>query len=207
VSSTVGSSNAISIANIQRVYGSALADGITGGGGSEVLLGNGGNDFIDGAGSDDYITGDAGADTLRGGLGNDTLDGGTGNDADWVDYSGAGGSMVVKLGGGALGGGFSGGQGGTYDGADVLLNFENIKGSSHNDTLIGDAGDNVIQGGAGQRLHRRRRWPGRRRLRLLEPGRDIQPGDRLLLGWQLYRHAAVGRRRQGRFGERYIDRQ
>jgi Ca2+-binding RTX toxin-like protein len=43
----------------------------------------------------------------------------------------------------------AGAQSGGDAAGDVLSNFENITGSSHNDVLTGDANDNTIDGGAG----------------------------------------------------------
>ena len=55
----------------ETVFGSGLAD---------IITGTDGNDTIDGDGGDDTLNGGAGNDTLIGGNGNDVLDGGVGND-------------------------------------------------------------------------------------------------------------------------------
>jgi Ca2+-binding RTX toxin-like protein len=54
-----------------RIFGSALANIINGGGGADVLSGFGGNDII---------TGGLGNDNMEGGTGNDRLEGGDGDD-------------------------------------------------------------------------------------------------------------------------------
>lgn len=84
-----------------------------------------------------------------GGAGNDLLiannvanrlDGGLGNDV--VSYQTATSGVTVSL--GAPSGGTSGGAAG-----DVLLSIEGVTGSAFNDILIGDGGNNVIDGGKG----------------------------------------------------------
>jgi Ca2+-binding RTX toxin-like protein/carbon monoxide dehydrogenase subunit G len=104
------------------------------------ITGGTGNDTITGMAGVDHLYGGAGNDTIVGGGGADILDGGTGTDT--VDYSASSGGVTVNLANvGAQGGGDAAG--------DVLSNFENITGSAFNDTLIGDAGANVLTGGAG----------------------------------------------------------
>ncbi|MBL8788190.1 MAG: hypothetical protein JNJ59_25070 [Deltaproteobacteria bacterium] len=84
--------------DIEVIWGTALADSLTGGAnndtidggpgndtinglaGNDTLYGNDGVDTIDGGAGDDTLYGDAGADVLTGGLGNDTFHGGTGDD-------------------------------------------------------------------------------------------------------------------------------
>jgi Ca2+-binding RTX toxin-like protein len=85
-----------------ELWGSPLADVITGGPGEERIVGFGGDDVVDGAGGDDEVYGDKacgrmfcaddtpadhdvvrggdGNDTVAGGFGPDELDGGAGND-------------------------------------------------------------------------------------------------------------------------------
>ena len=102
-------------------------------------LGIGDNTLTGGAGSD-TVTGGAGDDFVAGGLGNDSLDGQGGEDA--VDYSASATAVTVTLGGGTAGVG-------SGEGLDSLINFEDIAGSSHGDTLTGDAGDNWFYAGNG----------------------------------------------------------
>ena len=119
------------LTNIQNVIGSSYNDTLTGDAGNNLLTGGGGNDTLLGV---------AGDDTLQGGAGDDILDGGTGtNTADYSDATSDG--LAVNLGlGTSSGGGL---------GNDTLTNIQNVTGSAHNDTLIGDAGDNMLTGGAG----------------------------------------------------------
>src|SRR5262245_7297302 len=71
-------------------------------------------------------------DTMSGGAGADRMDGAGG--VDTASYANAPGSVVVNL---------ATGQGSLGDAAgDVLLNIENLTGSSYDDTLIGSTADN-----------------------------------------------------------------
>ncbi|MBC7954127.1 MAG: hypothetical protein H7Z12_20205 [Rhodospirillaceae bacterium] len=117
----------------------------TGGGGSDVLsgfeniIGSTYADTLTGDSAVNIIYGDAGNDTIDGGLGNDSLYGEAGTDTvSYLAYSTS--AVVVNLTTGtATGGG----------GADVLAGFENITGSTYNDTLTGDAAVNTLSGNAG----------------------------------------------------------
>lgn len=96
--------------------------------GDDTLLGQGGNDVLNG--------GD-GNDTLDGGLGNDTLDGGAGVNTASFNHFGT--PVTVNLVKGTA----------TGQGTDTLKNIRNVVGSSFNDTITGNAANNVIDGGAG----------------------------------------------------------
>jgi Ca2+-binding RTX toxin-like protein/carbon monoxide dehydrogenase subunit G len=104
------------------------------------ITGGRGNDTITGMAGVDHLFGGAGNDTIVGGGGADILDGGNGTDT--VDYSASSAGVTVNLAN-------TGAQSGRDAAGDVLSNFENITGSAFNDTLIGDAGANVLAGGAG----------------------------------------------------------
>ncbi len=106
----------------------------------ENLLGSTYNDTLTGNSSNNVISGDSGNDTIIGGLGIDTLDGGLGTDT--VSYTDSTVAITVSLVSEATN------SGGSADG-DVLTNFENLTGSSYNDTLTGDDNNNTIIGGAG----------------------------------------------------------
>ncbi len=60
-------------ANAVTMYGSAIANTITGGNGNDKLYGNGGNDKLVGGKGNDYLYGGTGNDTLTGGAGSDTF--------------------------------------------------------------------------------------------------------------------------------------
>src|SRR5262245_63854882 len=109
---------------------------IEGTGGSEVIDGldgvTNGNDIIWAYGGSDVIFGRGGDDQIKGGGGFDFIDGEGGIDtATYIDSSVG---VTVSLLTGT-------GSGGTAQG-DMLHNIENLYGSNHNDTLVGDTGDN-----------------------------------------------------------------
>lgn len=104
------------------------ADGVTNG--ADTIYGLDGNDFLYGNGGADMLKGGGGADYLNGGSGNDT-----------ANYTDSGEGVFVSLVDGT-------GFGGTAEG-DTLFNIENLTGSSHDDTLVGDAGANILDGWKG----------------------------------------------------------
>ena len=138
------------------IFGEAGDDILYAGLGDDTLSGGNGNDFLDGADGADSLLGGNGNDQLYGGSGNDilrsgdghdlleggsgadVLDGGAGNDiADYrTSYTGA--AVNINLSTGVSFGGDAEG--------DTLLNIENVNGTAGNDTLIGDEGDNILQG-------------------------------------------------------------
>jgi Ca2+-binding RTX toxin-like protein len=107
----------------------------TGGAGTDTLT-----DFesLSGSTFDDNLSGTAGDNWFMGWTGDDSIDGGLGSDT--VDYTEAPAGVVVDL----LAGSASGG-----DGTDDLDGIENVIGSSFDDTISGDAGDNELEGGDG----------------------------------------------------------
>ncbi|WP_448208230.1 cadherin-like domain-containing protein [Azospirillum sp. sgz302134] len=154
----------LAAANIERVYGGAGADTLTGvdatatveinaGGGDDRITGSSYNDSLRGDAGNDWVEGGAGNDWLEGGTGSDTLLGGAGNDSLFIDAA----DSVVD-----------GGTG--YDTAyvqgtaGVLLNLaaaniERVYGGSGADTLTAAAagagveinaggGDDVLVGSA-----------------------------------------------------------
>ena len=91
----------------------------------------------------DRIIGSDRDESFIGRHGNDTIDGGGGFDRLRFDRSGVG-DVEVDLGAGRATG--------TWDGNAFtyrISNIEEVRGSSASDTLIGDAGDNVLRGGGG----------------------------------------------------------
>jgi Ca2+-binding RTX toxin-like protein len=136
---TAGAGNE-TLLNIENLIGSDFADTLTGAAGANALSGGSGADLLAGDAGDDTLLGEGGDDTLNGGTGNDLLDGATGNDT--ATYAGLLAGVTVRLGittAQATGGG----------GTDTLLGIENLTGSGFNDILIGDAGDNRLDGGDG----------------------------------------------------------
>jgi serralysin len=149
------------------IYGGAGNDTINGGDGNDLIyLGDGddylnitslgndtfyggnGNDFIWGYTGNETYYGEAGNDTLRGSSGNDTINGGAGADSldggadtDTLSYAGSTAGVNVNLATNTVSGGHATG--------DTIVNFENVTGSSYNDTLTGSSANNTINAGAG----------------------------------------------------------
>ncbi len=163
---TLGGSNAI------NGYGNAQNNIIEGNSGNNILNGGGGTDTVSyanaasgvtvdlhlttaqitgGAGTDtlsnfENMLGSTHADTLTGSSGNNTIDGGGGNDTliggggtDTVSFASSAAGVTVSLSAGTA----------TGNGTVTLSGFTHIIGSTHDDTLGGDIGNNTIDGGGG----------------------------------------------------------
>jgi Ca2+-binding RTX toxin-like protein len=154
------------------IYGELGNDLICGGGGNDVIHGGRGNDEVFGGDGADRVFGDLGDDKVSGGggsdddvaggLGIDTVNGGPG-DYDLVhgDYgydrmSGGPGRHDIASFATAVAGGKGTGIWASLakhvargDGHDKLYEFEDLEGSAFRDTLIGNGGPNVINGGPG----------------------------------------------------------
>jgi len=91
---------------------------------------------LTGSNFNDTLIGDKQNNHLRGHAGADVLDGGAGND--WADYTGSAIGLTANLAnssqntGDALG--------------DTYISIERLRGSSFNDTLVGNAGVNFLEG-------------------------------------------------------------
>ena len=120
-----------SFVNIENVSGSVYNDGLVGNDGANYLAGGNGNDGL---------WGGAGDDTLEGGPGADRLFGGSG--ADWASYLGSDESVTVRLKEGT-------GEGGHAEGDSIADDIENVRGSLHNDAIVGDDGANHLAGSGG----------------------------------------------------------
>jgi len=136
------------------IHGGRGNDELYGGAGTDRVIGDLGDDKASGgAGDDDEVGGSLGIDTLNGGPGDfdlvhgdygyDRMDGGPGED-DIASFAtavagGKGSGVWVSLPAHKARG----------DGHDRLFRFEDIEGSAFRDTLIGDTGDNRINGGPG----------------------------------------------------------
>lgn len=145
------------LADVENVRGSAYRDVLVGDdsanhlegvGADDELRGNGGDDELEGGAGDDRINGGAGDDQVKGGTGADRLDGGAGADRldggagiDWVLYLESNATVTVNLKEGT-------GKGGHAEG-DAIAGIENVRGSAHDDELVGDDGANWLEGGPG----------------------------------------------------------
>jgi Ca2+-binding RTX toxin-like protein len=153
-----GGSGSDTLISIENLTGSAFNDVLTGdansnrldgGLGNDTLYGGLGIDYLSGGSGDDLVYGGGGSDVLEGGKANDILQGGQGDDSldgglgiDTADYSDASAGVTVDL-------RITVAQSTFADGADTLINIENVTGSAFGDTLNGDAGDNTLDGGSG----------------------------------------------------------
>lgn len=108
--------------------------------GNDSLTGTPGADDIDGLAGNDSLFGFGGNDRLAGGAGDDTVDGGAGLDI--ASYAGAASGVVVSLATGAA-------QDTGGAGIDTLIAIEKLEGSSHDDTLTGNALNNMLFGELG----------------------------------------------------------
>jgi Ca2+-binding RTX toxin-like protein len=112
---------------------------------ADTLTGDANKNFLEGSYGDDILNGGLGNDLLSGGDGADTLIGGGGNDT--VSYSGiygsspAGVTVDLNLTGAQVSAGEASG--------DILSGISNLTGSDYDDTLIGDANVNILNGGFG----------------------------------------------------------
>ena len=121
------------IVGIGGILGSRHADVLLGGDGSTFLVGNGGNDSL---------AGRRGKDILYGSGGNDEIGGGPGRDL--VAFAASPQSVEANLLSGRA----------TGEGSDRLTAVEAVFGSIHDDTLLGDAGNNVLVGAEGNDVMR-----------------------------------------------------
>lgn len=125
------------IASIEDVTGSQQDDIIRGSGESNFINGGRGNDRLEGRGGNDDLRAGLGDDLVIGGDGNDRLDGGDGSDT--VSYEDQPGFIIVDLTAEAAFNGLF---------AERVFRFENAIGTVGNDSLFGNEGDNVLDGGA-----------------------------------------------------------
>ena len=106
------------------------------GSGDDNVTGNIADNVLEGRDGNDTLMGGLGNDTLIGGAGADTLDGGEGTDT--AAYTGSASAVTVNL-------GTSTATGGDAQG-DTFTSIENLSGSAFEDTLTGDAGNNILEG-------------------------------------------------------------
>jgi Ca2+-binding RTX toxin-like protein len=113
--------------SVSQIEGTKFDDVLIGGNASEALLGYGGDDRLRGRGGLDYLWGGAADDSLQGGSG-----------ADYAIFYDSPEPVVANLVKGRARG----------EGRDDLSGIASLFGSSHADTLIGDAGENHFFGGS-----------------------------------------------------------
>lgn len=143
-----GSDTLVGGAGIDRLTYAATTAGVTAnlatltaqntvGAGSDTISGF---ENLTGSAFNDTLTGDGNANTIEGGAGNDVMNGAAG--VDTLSYANATAGVTVNM-------ATTTAQNTVGAGSDTISNFENIVGSSFNDTLTGNTGNNVMEGGAG----------------------------------------------------------
>jgi Ca2+-binding RTX toxin-like protein len=127
--------------SIENISGSGFNDFINGNNDANVLAGGAGGDALFGRGGDDIMLGGDGNDFLRGSDGADTLDGGAGWDrvSSFVPTPVAGIHFDLNIQGVAQN---------TGQGMDTLIGIEHASGTTLNDTLTGNGGDNWLWDGS-----------------------------------------------------------
>jgi serralysin len=154
---TIGTANAALMAHESsgKHGGHDYNDAIDGTAGNDILIGLSGNDHINGGAGNDTLFGGTGDDLLNGGLGDNTVNGGAGNDYifagggndkivggsgyDTIDFGNAKSGVDVNLNKHTA----------TGFGTDSIWGVEAVKGTTFNDTMTGDKGNNYFDGGAG----------------------------------------------------------
>ena len=137
--------------NIANISSSSIWSSITAVSGSDVdtvrnfegIIGGAGNDSFWGDSNNNYLAGGAGNDSFTDGNGNDTIDGGTGIDTLYI--SGNGNSFSINMSGTGPYTLWSGNPANVKS----VTNIENIVFSVGNDTFVGDANANSVDGGSG----------------------------------------------------------
>lgn len=147
------------------IVGTDGDDTLIGTPGNDVIVAGDGSDIIAGGAGDDLICGEAGADFIFGQDGNDSIDAGAGADAiipgagdDKVIGGGEGDLLAFIQAAGPVTASLVTGTA-TGDGSDTFSGIGSLAGGPFNDTLtgdaqdfnalIGEAGDDVLDGGAG----------------------------------------------------------
>jgi len=93
---------------------------------------------LTGSAFNDTLVGSAATNIIEGGLGNDSINGAAGSDTASYEHAPSGVSVNLA---------FSAAQNTLGAGVDTLTQIENLRGSAFNDTLVGNAGSNIIEGG------------------------------------------------------------
>ena len=132
--------------SIEGAGGSHYDDYLQGSEENNTLTGNRGADTLIGGGGNDFLRGDAGTDIIDGGDGtNDTA----AYDETGTDAIQGGIKVTLVAGAGTVQVDRDGLAANGYEETDTLTGIENIRGSSGDDQITGDANDNDFRGMAG----------------------------------------------------------
>jgi Ca2+-binding RTX toxin-like protein len=140
--------------------GSANDDTASGEDGNDLLRGRAGNDTLNGGGGHDYLMGGDGNDSLAGGSGDDYLRGAEGDDVidggagfDRAAFTVINANPAIGESGAAVGAtvdlNIQGVAQNTGHGMDTLIGIEHVSGTTYNDVLTGNGGDNWVWGEGG----------------------------------------------------------
>jgi Ca2+-binding RTX toxin-like protein len=113
-------------------------DRLTGGNFNDVFRTRGGDDFLFGEGGNDKLEGGAGSDDIRGGAG-----------IDWLDYSSSNAGVSVDLNSVSSNGILLQTVSGGHAAGDTVREMENVIGSIFADVITGDGQNNELIGAAG----------------------------------------------------------
>ena len=142
---------------VRSVLGGDGNDRIVGGPRDERFSGRGGNDVLEGAGGEDSLDGDDGGDSISGGDGRDYLQGGGGPDAisggagiddlEYQEFDFSTGMPIVRNLSVTLDGVAN--DGGSGEGDNVAADVEDVLTAGGNDTIVGSASINFLDGSTG----------------------------------------------------------
>jgi Ca2+-binding RTX toxin-like protein len=131
------------LAGNDRLSGNRGQDQLFGGVGNDILFGGADSDTLDGGAGDDKLNGGTGNDVLRFSGGVDTMNGDDG--IDLADYSNFASAVLIDLQAATQ---YTRGTNDVYTGVwtsiGTVTSVENLKGTSANDSLFGDANNNTI---------------------------------------------------------------
>jgi len=147
------------VSDIENVNGGTAGDELTGDDGPNQLVGNEGDDTIDGAGEDDTLIGGDGNDVLTGGDGNDLyvfgpavaleedkIDEASGEGSDTLDFGELDEPITVNM---TVDDIVSSTSRDVKSASGTFVNFENVIGTSLDDTFTPNGSDNSLFGGDG----------------------------------------------------------
>jgi Ca2+-binding RTX toxin-like protein len=135
------------------IWGNDADNSLFGGGGNDILRGDGGNDSLDGGAGNDILSGGVGNNYLNGGTGSDYLSGGSGNDTYIVDDVGdeiVEATVLPNEDTDTVFSSVSWTLGARLENLSLLGN-NNINGTGNelDNTIYGNDGNNILNGGAG----------------------------------------------------------